>query len=103
MPVKSETLKNGENIRDLSSIQECADSNNVEQWLSVCADRLKQLSDNFSLMMANNDVKTLQREVSDKIVEQSLYAKELVNISLDAIVKGVETAFGKACQAKLVE
>jgi hypothetical protein len=93
-------LKSANNIKDLSSIHE---NNPTSEWFIACGSKLKELSNIFTLIITNEDIKGLETGVRDKIVEQSLYAKEIVNVSLETIELTLNQNFTAEDEGKYTE
>jgi hypothetical protein len=70
--------------------------------LVASQEKLKELSNVFTLIITNEDVKSLEENIKQRIIEQSLYAKELVNICQEAISLTVSNTFSKDLELKFL-
>jgi hypothetical protein len=70
MPSKSEILKSGCALKDLSAIaNEDPDCNCPNDWFSSSLDKLKELNNVFTLIITNEDVKSLENDIKQRIIE----------------------------------
>ena len=91
IPTKSDHAKEGNNLKDLSAIAyNESEAGNLTEWFTSSIDKMKELKNIFTLIVTNEDVKSLESDVRQRIVEQSLYAQELINISLKLLDQNLE-------------